>query len=333
MSTYRKGARGLEITRLEISLGEMGLYRGPLDDVFGEGMEAAVRAYQERAGLPVTGVVNERVRALILDEPSPRAAAVRGRATDFRSLALTAGFETSAGAPECFAGLAGDFDGQGLSFGVLQWNLGQGTLQPLLRQLDADHPDVVRAAFGTAYWELREVLTESRPVQLAWARALQTANRRSLVEPWRSRFRALGLTPECQAAQVWAARERYEQARRLCRDYGLWSERGVALMFDIVVQNGSIRAATRQVILDEYQTIPASATREEREVARMRIVANRRAEASRREYVNDVRRRKLAIADGVGIVHGVGYDVGRQFLLGLVPVADEEPSTLIPTPV
>ena len=46
-----------------------------------------------------------------------------------------------------FAALSGDFDGQGLSLGVCQWNLGQGTLQALLRAMDADHSDVVQAIF------------------------------------------------------------------------------------------------------------------------------------------------------------------------------------------
>jgi hypothetical protein len=47
-----------------------------------------------------------------------------------RCLALTGALETGKSAPECFSGLAGDFDGMGLSFGALQWNLYRKTLQP-----------------------------------------------------------------------------------------------------------------------------------------------------------------------------------------------------------
>jgi hypothetical protein len=46
-----------------------------------------------------------------------------------RSLALTGSFETGKLPPDCFSALAGDFDGQGLSFGALQWNIEQGSLQ------------------------------------------------------------------------------------------------------------------------------------------------------------------------------------------------------------
>lgn len=323
MTTFKRGDRGPDVTRLEIALQEVGLYDGILDDVFGPTLEAAVRLYQTKKGLAATGVADPLTTSMVLAEPSPKAAAVRGKPSDYRCLALTATFETSVGAPDCFAGLAGDFDGQGISFGVLQWNFGQGTLQPLLRKLDASHPGVVAAAFGDGYSELRDILTRSTADQLAWARRYQTANRRTLTEPWRGRFKALGATPECQAVQIQGAKDRFATARRMCAEYGVWSERGLTLMFDIVVQNGSIGSQTRQQIQAEFARISGALTREESEVERLRIIANRRAEASRPQYVEDVRRRKLAIANGVGIVHGGGYDLDRQYLLGLRPAESE----------
>ena len=95
-------------------------------------------------------------------------------------------------------------------------------------------------------------------------------------------------------------------------------------MFDIVVQNGSIPNATRKAILAGFEEIPASASPEEQEVSRLRVIANRRAEASRARYVENVRRRKLAIANGVGVVHGVGYDLERQYLLSLAPLIERD---------
>src|SRR5690606_37783926 len=102
MSSYQLGDRGLEMTRLEIALQELGLYRGAIDDTYGIGLETAVRLYQNRKGLPATGVADERTMAMALSEPSPRAEAVRDKAHDFRSLTLTAAFETSVGPPDCF---------------------------------------------------------------------------------------------------------------------------------------------------------------------------------------------------------------------------------------
>src|SRR5690606_34522925 len=142
-------------------------------------------------------------------------------------------------------------------------------------------------------------LTRSTADQLAWARRLQTANRRTLTEPWRGRFKALGATSECQNVQIQGAKDRFATAGKMCADYGVWSERALTLMFDIVVQNGSIGSQTRQQIQADFRRLPSGLSREEIEVERLRIIANRRAEASRAEYVEDVRRRKLAIANGV----------------------------------
>ncbi len=48
-----------------------------------------------------------------------------------------------------------------------------------------------------------------------------------------------------------------------------------------------------------------------------RIVVNRCAEAATAKWVEDVRVRKLCIANGEGQVHGIGYDLEGQFGIGL----------------
>ena len=55
------------------------------------------------------------------------------------------------------------------------------------------------------------------------------------------------------------------------------------------------------------------------EVERLRIIANRRASAAKDEWVEDVRTRKLTIANGQGTVHGNFYDLKEQYGLGLEP--------------
>src|SRR5207249_4901557 len=89
-----------------------------------------------------------------------------------RCLTLTGAFETSAGIPDCFAGLAGDFDGMGLSFGVLQWNLGQGTLQPLLAEMLSEHGETAATVFGEDLNSLKNMLALDRAAQLVWARSI-----------------------------------------------------------------------------------------------------------------------------------------------------------------
>ena len=88
-------------------------------------------------------------------------------------------------------------------------------------------------------------------------------------------------------------------------------------MFDIKVQNGSIGTAVKKQILADFLSLSASLSEEEREIERLRIVANRRAEAANKRWVADVRERKLCIANGGGAVHGIVYDLEGQFGVGL----------------
>ncbi|HEU0015499.1 MAG TPA: peptidoglycan-binding domain-containing protein [Longimicrobium sp.] len=318
MATLQRGSTGTDVTRTEIRLKELKLYDKGIDDSFGPGLEAAVKAFQQKNGLPATGIVDDATRAALFRDPSPSLAAMQGKPLAFRCLALTAGFETGTGVPDCFCGLAGSFDGQGVSFGVLQWNLGQGTLQPMLQRLNQQHPQTVKAAFGASYDAFCGVLSKGKTDQLAWANTIQDAGHR-VQEPWKSAFRALGRTQECQDAQVAGAADRYATGLKMCEEYGLWSERAAALMFDIVVQNGSIKAETKQQILADFKAIPATASKEDQEVQRMRIVARRRAAAANPKFSADVLSRKLTCAEGVGVVHGAGYDLERQFGIRLVP--------------
>jgi hypothetical protein len=244
---------------------------------------------------------------------------IAGQSLAYRCLALTAGFETGTTPPECFAGLAGDFDGQAMSFGVLQWNLGQGTLQPMLKQVNAQAPDAVRACMGDGYAEFVSFLGMGKDQQMAWARGKQ-ANKK-WQDPWRSRFKALGRTAQMQQIQVDGANARYKQGLTLVQQYGLWSERAAALMFDVVVQNGSIKDATRQLIQADFAKLDPALPKADAEVAKMRIVANRRAEAASAKFVEDVRSRKLTIANGAGSVHGDKYDLEKTYGIRLVAIS------------
>lgn len=227
-----------------------------------------------------------------------------------RCLALTGAFETSAGIPDCFAGLAGDFDGQGLSLGVCQWNFGQGSLQPLLAEMLAKHEDVMRSVFHNHLDTVRAVLASPRDTQLQWARGIQNASHQ-IAEPWKGFFHALGATPEFQQIQTEHAAPVYAAALSFCSRFGVSSERAVALMFDIRVQNHSISPATESKIREDFSTLDAG------EVPKLQIIANRRAEAASPRFVEDVRKRKLTIANGSGTVHGISYDLEVQFGIGL----------------
>ncbi len=261
--------------------------------------------------MPQTPTDSERLGSRVLPARKPLA---------YRCLALTGSFETGKGIPDCFSGLSGDFDGQGISFGVLQWNFGQKSLQPLLREMCDQHSDVMKSVFQSQYDTLIKALDFSQSEIMKFARNMQHPVKHFVYEPWHGMFVALGITPEFQDIETKYAHEIFEKAIRLCREYELESERAAALMFDIKVQNGSIAGETKKLILADFETIAKSLPQDELEETRMRIVAKRRADAAKPKWAEDVRARKLCCANGGGVVHGIKYDLENQFGIGLKPM-------------
>jgi len=225
-----------------------------------------------------------------------------------RCLALTGAFETGKLPPACFASVTGDFDGQGLSFSALQWNLGQGTLQPLLSQMYSQHPIVMAGCFFEAHSaDLQYLLGQPKSVQLAWARSIQGSNH-VLTADWTKSFNALGLTPEWQEVAQASAAGYFDRARFQAGQLEVRSDRAIALLFDIVVQNGELRPLPLAHCLDEFDSTPSWG-----EDAKMRCIANAVADSSNPKWRSDVLARKLTIANGAGMVHRLQFDLAKDF--------------------
>jgi hypothetical protein len=304
------------VEKLQTRLKELRALVGRADGDFGGGTESAVKTFQRSAGLTPSGAVDPATWGkLFPGEPVPENPLASAPALT-RCMALTGSFETGKLPPDCFCGVTGDFDGQGVSFGVLQWNIGQGSLQPLLGEAFERHPAVCQNIFHEHFDTLRALGEAPLDQQLDFTRTIQTRN--VVDEPWRGMLKTLGRTPEFQQIQTEHATKVFETARGLCSEYKLRSQRAAALMFDIVTQNGSIGPVVKAQIMADYATIPAG-NADDVEVARMRAVAIRRASAARPEFVNDVRTRKLAIAEGTGTVHGIFYDLADSFAITLQP--------------
>jgi len=238
----------------------------------------------------------------------------------YRCLALTGSFETGKSIPDCFSGLSGDFDGQGISFGVLQWNFGQKSLQPLLREMRDQHPDIMKSVFQNQYDMLLKALDFSQSEIMQFARRIQHPVKHVVYEPWQGMFVSLGRTSEFQDIETKYAHETFEKAIGLCREYELRSERAAALMFDIKVQNGSIAGETKRLITVDFSALAESLPQDKLEVRKMHSVANRRADAAKPEWAEDVRARKLCCANGGGVVHGIECDLENQFGISLKPM-------------
>jgi hypothetical protein len=245
--------------------------------------------------------------------------------SEMRALRITTTWE--GGRPLRFDSLSGDFDGMGLSFGLLQWNIGSGSLQPLLSEFVAQAPQAVDEIFGSDAASFRQML--ERPAretreqararigrQLAFVRRINDPSGRQIAEPWASRFRRLGTHPVFQQIQLRAVRRRMNAAVTQTRALGLRTERGLALIFDVQTQSGPywLRVKGRQPLLDQRRAARAQALGRpltEREL--LEAIAHVVADTSRERYREDVRRRKMTIVTGRGVVHGSDFDLERDF--------------------
>lgn len=309
MPLYRRGSTGPEVKKIQQELQRLEYYHGPIDSIYGGGTESAVKAFQRSEQLLVDGIVGPNTWQQLFDEDEISKPAILNKSLSYRCLALTGSFETGTPPPDCFAGLSGDFDDQSISFGALQWNFGQGSLQPLLEEMDEQHPQVLQNIFADHSAEFQSVLDSTKEEQMQWGRSIQDANRSFLYEPWRGLFKSLGRCKEFQDIQVEAADRLFEAAIDQAQSYDLESERAVALLFDIKVQNGSIPHYVERQIGRDFQSLSENAGEEER----LCIIANRRAEASIPRWIEDVRTRKLTIAKGRGTVHGMHYDLKGDY--------------------
>jgi len=234
-----------------------------------------------------------------------------------RCLELTALFETGQSFPDCYGRIGGNFDGQGLSLGCLQWNFGQGTLQPLLSAMLREQRQTSEQVLGSHRCQLlATAMTLPRAEQMAWVIG-------ELDQPsWRNSLYEWATTPPFRALQIKAAQPQFDWAIKQCRQHGLISERAVALLFDIRVQNGSVQSSiwNRIDVVDDLVIAPPDPLVPE--IIRLLLLATFRAEAAHPKWREDVRARKLCIAKGQGRVHGRDIDLAREFGIRLAPASD-----------
>jgi hypothetical protein len=223
-------------------------------------------------------------------------------------VSLTIAFEQGEVSPaEYFGTVSGDFDGQGLSFGILQWNLGSCSLQPLLaafRRKDNVRFHAILDTDADFVEQLIEAPCDEAP---SLARRVILDVEGQVQEPWLTRFRALGRERVFQEVQVQHLLPHIQKAYRLAEEFGFHSERAVALFFDILVQNGGIPSLVRTLYEQDIQEGEHSLGRTLNEVERMKLLANRQAEAANPKWVDIVRARKLTIVQGEGSVNGISY--------------------------
>jgi len=279
-----RGARGELVRRAQLKLGA-----NP-DGDYGDRTARAVTAFRRRTGLGRLEHIDGPTWLALLGRPLPP---VRDRA-----LQVTAAFEDHG-----FTLVQGNFDGAGLTWGVIGFTLLHGEIPLIVLDAQRRNPQLVRQSFGENTDELLAVMRAPKGRQLAFADSISRGSTKARVaEPWQTAFRKFGELPAVQKIQLERVDVRWTAARELARSLGLETELGLALCFDIVVQNGSLKPAARAQVEREAAAHPIHKERELRT-----IVANAVADHSSSAFRNDVRSRKLTLASGAGRVHGATY--------------------------
>lgn len=233
-----------------------------------------------------------------------------------KSLLITGSFEGAN-----YGGCNGNFDGAGLSFGILQWNLGQGTLQPLLADMYSSNPSrfdelagdksskIVTMSLGAYEREIiqgfiNEVTTgkefiPSKPSNKYFKGKVE------VLPEWKEVFSRIG--NEFTAIQQKHAEHYFNDAIKVCKMFGLKTERAIAFAFDQCTQRG------KGSVSDEYQQFKTEAKTFITEKGIMEFILKNDLPDFTERWRDDVQSRRECIINGTGIVHGSKYDLTKQF--------------------
>jgi len=293
-SCFSKGCKGMIAKRIQADLQRQGFAVGdPLkfaDGDFGGKTHAAVQALQGARGLPATGTVDALTWQQLTPAPMP--------SLFERCLQVTAAFEGHG-----FGLAKGNFDGAGITWGVIGFTLSNREIQVLLATAEVQSPGILARCMGplAAEWQAITVLTLTQ--QVAWADAMSSEpSRERLPTAWLQAFEKLGNEGVVKRIQMQRAYDRYfVPCASSAATLGLASELGIALAFDVHVQNGSFKP--------DAVTLAAGLPIATPEAVRRQKLAACVAASARLQYQADVLSRKNTIATGQGVVHGGSYQL------------------------
>ncbi len=244
---FSEGLQGEIATGIQTSLAGMKRVVGDpnkfVDGIFGGKTVKALQQMQSAASLPSTGAVDDETWKQLTPNPIP--------SIFERCLGLTVFFEGSG-----YGGIEGNFDGQGMTWGLVGFTLYEGEIQRILTEAEAAAPGTLVGAMGAqlaAEWGVQT----AKPIgqQVAWANSISTGSQKDGLPPeWVQAFARLGAVPAIQLLQKQhALKDYYTPCITTAGQLSLNTELGIALCFDAHVQNGPSRLkAVAQLVQAGY---------------------------------------------------------------------------------
>lgn len=210
-------------------------------------------------------------------------------------------------------------DGQGLSVGILQFNLGQGTLQSyILSQINYLSYDYFPQS-------IRPLQVLSPKDAVVWAKDNFYDINGELKKEWRSAWERFMTDPVIINLQKHAIDKYFHQAKRICGRLGFphTHRRAMAWSFDLAVQNWSLDIDLPPDHYDQCYNIMTSYDQENLIVwigehlepmqRQLVILSHLRAMKCKPEWRSNVFVRKATIAIGCGWVNKTFYKLNKLF--------------------
>ena len=217
-----------------------------------------------------------------------------------------------------FGTVTGNFDGMGVSVGILQFNIGTGSLQTYI----LNHVDPIACDFPVP---INPLITLPKDQALSWFKDVAIDAKGKLKSEWRQAFRNFMVRPDVVALQKQACMRYFQRAREIAGALGFSHQNARAMVwaYDLAVQSWSLRIerpeASRQQaenILSLYGTENMMLWQSQQltdDQVRLVVASHRRALLCTPEWKNDFFTRKCTIAVGVGIVHKTKHDFRKIF--------------------
>jgi hypothetical protein len=310
-ATGDRHVHGPVVMALQLALGRAGQAVEP-DGDFGSLTFGALRRWQVANAVPAGFGIDAAQWLKLTGRPAPSIFDL--------CLNLTSDFEGTS-----FDRVVGNFDGAGITFGLIGFTLANGELARLLASIEARKAGAIASAFGALFAEFDGILKSPKADQLAWADSVSRGpSKMDVVQPLKDAFRRLGSLPEARDAQIRRAYDIYwAAATRAIATYMAdqpLTAADAALWFDAAVQNDLTKVKAK------LTAVAASG-------ATGRPLREAFAEAIASGSVRfraDVLSRKMTIATGRGTVHGGNYGLDAWGLTGR-PVSNADlqaPSTV-----
>lgn len=259
------------------------------------------------------------------------------------ALNITGSFEGKAG----WKNLAGNFDGQGISLGLMQQNLGQGTLQPLWIEMLSSHFEVMKSLFSNLQilsmeqmlkdWqtlnvkksslselfpknsdtnqleenfkeELNEQDINENKESVKWAQKTALDSKGQVLTSWSTPLQSMAESSSYRSLQIQASLVYYEKAQLYFQAFEFTQFRHLLLMYDFVIQNGSIGENHLKIYEKWLKQNPTA-----NEEARAFALLEARLTTVKDQYKEDVKARKSTIIRGTGVVHKQNRNLPKEF--------------------